>query len=86
MNLDYSRAARKLRIPAALWVLALTSTVFAPTASASTGAARVIVLERAGAGSGPEAAVRQLGGHVEREIGLVHGFVARVPWRGLGAL
>jgi len=86
MNLDYSRAVRRVRIPAALWVLALTLTAFAPSASASTGAARVIVLERAGAGSGPEAAVRRLGGDVGREIGLVHGFVAHVPWRGLHAL
>jgi serine protease AprX len=86
MNFDSARAIRWVRLPAAFWALAVMLSTFAPTASASTRSANVVVLESAGSGSAPEAAVKRLGGRVERHIGLVNGFVARVPWRGLAEL
>ena len=45
-----------------------------------------MVLEDAGAGSGPERAVQGLGGSVEREIPLIRGFSARVPRSAVRAL
>jgi hypothetical protein len=86
MNFDYARAIRWVRLPAAFWALAVMLSSFAPAASASSHSASVVVLERAGSGSAPEAAVQRLGGHVGRHIQLVHGFVAQVPWRGLDQL
>jgi serine protease AprX len=86
MNFDYARAIRWIRLPAALWALAVISSIFAPTASARERSANVVVMESAGSGSAPEAAVKRLGGSVGRHIGLVNGFVARVPSNGLAEL
>ena len=56
-------------------------------ASASAGqSVAVIVQERAAAGDGPERAVARLGGRVQRQIPLIHGFSARLPARALVAL
>ena len=57
-----------------------------PQASAHERSAAVVVLEDAGAGNGPERAVQDLGGSVDREIPLVRGFSARVPRSALHAL
>ena len=59
---------------------------FATSASARTRSSQVVVLEDAGAGSGPERAVQGLGGSVEREIPLIRGFSARVPRSAVRAL
>ncbi|MGZ8695602.1 MAG: S8 family serine peptidase [Gaiellaceae bacterium] len=59
---------------------------FATSASARSRSAQVVVLEDAGAGSGPERAVQGLGGSVEREIPLIRGFSARVPRGAVRAL
>jgi serine protease AprX len=47
---------------------------------------RVIVQERAGAGSAPEEAVRRLGGQVTRALPIVGGFAATVPAAVVGGL
>jgi serine protease AprX len=47
---------------------------------------RVIVQERAGAGSAPEEAVRRLGGQVTRFLPIVGGFAATVPATAAGEL
>jgi serine protease AprX len=86
MNFDYARSIRWIRLPAAFFAVAILLSGFAGAASASSRTANVVVLERAGSGSAPEAAVQRLGGHVQRHIQLVHGFVAQVPWRGLRKL
>lgn len=85
MNFD-ARAIRWIRLPTAFWALAVMLSTFAPTASASERSANVVVLESAGSGSAPEAAVRRLGGSVGRHIGLVHGFTAHVPSHRLAEL
>jgi serine protease AprX len=59
---------------------------FASSASAHARSSQVVVLEDAGAGSGPERAVQGLGGSVEREIPLIRGFSARVPRSAVRAL
>jgi serine protease AprX len=46
----------------------------------------VIVQELPGAGDGPEGAVARLGGSVDRQIKLIHGFSAHLPRTALGAL
>jgi serine protease AprX len=55
---------------------------------ASEGRARisVIVRELPGAGDVPETTVEALGGRVGRRIGIIDGFVAVIPERGLAAL
>ncbi|HYH88540.1 MAG TPA: S8 family serine peptidase, partial [Solirubrobacteraceae bacterium] len=69
----------------ALWTLAVLLS-FTPQASANQLLAPVVVLEDAGAGNGPEHAVANLGGSVDREIPLVSGFTARVPRSALETL
>jgi serine protease AprX len=86
MNFDFARPIRWIRLPTAFFAVAVLLSSFAGAASASSRTANVVVLERAGSGSAPEAAVQRLGGHVQRHIQLVHGFVAQVPWRGLREL
>jgi serine protease AprX len=86
MTFDDARSLRWIRLPAALFAVAVLLSTFAGGASASSRTASVVVLEQAGSGSAPEAAVKRLGGHVQRHIQLVNGFVARVPWRGLREL
>ena len=70
----------------ALWTLSVLFTFTSPQASAHELRAPVVVLEDAGAGNGPERAVADLGGSVDREIPLVSGFSARVPRSALHAL
>ena len=70
----------------ALAATAVLLTFTSPEASAHARGASVVVLEDAGAGSGPERAVQDLGGRVVREIPLVRGFSARVPRGALHAL
>jgi len=86
MNLDLPTLTRLGKGTLMLWALALLLSVFAPPSSAATRATRVVVLEHGGAGTAPEAAVERLGGRVERQIPLVRGFVARLPWRGVAPL
>jgi serine protease AprX len=69
-----------------LWVIALLLSFTPPPASAHERSALVVVLEKPGAGNGPEQSVRDLGGRVVREIPLVHGFSARVPRSAVRAL
>lgn len=75
------------------WGISLTAlaamavlSAFTPAASAHERSSQVVVLEAAGAGSGPERAVQGLGGRVEREIPLIRGFSARVPRSAVRAL
>jgi serine protease AprX len=46
----------------------------------------VIVREAANAGSGPERAVRDLGGKITRRLSIIDGFAAKVPARSLANL
>jgi serine protease AprX len=78
-------------LAAALAALVLLAALGAVPRAASNrpGAAepmRVIVQERAGAGSAPEAAVRRLGGQVTRLLPIVGGFAATVPATVVGQL
>lgn len=67
----------------AVAVAACAAATIVPSAHAATPATpaqrSVVVLERPGAGAGPEHAVRALGGRVDRQLPLVHGFAAHVP-------
>ena len=56
------------------------------TAGTSDPVVSVIVREAPGAGIGPERLVRQLGGTVERQIGIINGFSAEVPSAGVARL
>jgi hypothetical protein len=69
----------------AFWAIAVLC-AFSATASAHERSSRVVVMEDAGAGSGPERAVQGLGGRVDREIPLIRGFSARVPHSAVRAL
>jgi hypothetical protein len=69
----------------ALWAIAVLC-IFSPTASAHEHSARVVVMEDAGAGNGPERALQALGGRVDRELPIIDGFSAHVPRSALGAL
>jgi hypothetical protein len=71
---------------AALWAFTVLLIVMPTTASAHQRGSRVVVMEDAGAGNGPERAVHALGGRVEREIPLIRGFSARVPRSAVRAL
>ena len=57
-----------------------------PPASAHERSSRVVVMEDAGAGSGPERAVQGLGGRIDREIPIINGFSARMPRSAVRAL
>ena len=70
----------------ALWAIAVLCSFTPPTASAHQRSSRVVVMEDAGAGNGPERAVQGLGGRVDREIPLINGFSARVPRSAVRAL
>ncbi|MEO8687492.1 MAG: S8 family serine peptidase [Solirubrobacteraceae bacterium] len=69
----------------AFWAIAVLCS-FTSTASADEHRSHVVVMENAGAGSGPELAVQGLGGTVDREIPLINGFSARVPHSAVRAL
>jgi serine protease AprX len=71
---------------AALFAFAAIFSVVPSMASAHPHGSRVVVMEDAGAGNGPERAVHGLGGRVEREIPLIRGFSARVPRSAVRAL
>lgn len=62
----------------------------APAAGLATGATgptvSVIVREAPGAGDGPEQRVRDLGGRVDRQIGLIRAFTAELSAGNLPAL
>ena len=73
-------------ILAVLWAIALLLSFTPPQASAHERSSLVVVLEKPGAGNRPEQSVEDLGGHVVREIPLVHGFSARVPRSAVRAL
>ena len=80
---------RALLVAALAALVLLAGLGAAPRASARPGAAepmRVIVQERAGAGSAPEEAVRRLGGQVTRALPIVGGFAATVPATVAGEL
>jgi serine protease AprX len=67
-----------LLVAAALAVLPLAPAMQA--AARGTERSSVIVIRAAGAaGARAEAAVRAVGGTVERQLGIIHGFTARVP-------
>ncbi len=70
---------------AAIAAVGLTATGAAP-AHAASPMTPVVVMERASAGDGPEAAVTRLGGQVDRQLPIVRGFSARVPARSVAAL
>jgi serine protease AprX len=84
------RRGRALLVAAMAALVLLAGLSSAPRgASAAPGAAgpmRVIVQERAGAGSAPEEAVRRLGGQVTRLLPIVGGFAATVPATVAGEL
>jgi hypothetical protein len=69
----------------ALWAIAVVC-IFSATASAHEHSARVVVMEDANAGNGPERALQALGGRVDRELPIIDGFSAHVPRTALGAL
>ena len=69
----------------ACWAIAVLCT-FSSAASAHERSSRVVVMEDAGAGSGPERAVQGLGGRVDREIPIINGFSARMPRSAVRAL
>jgi serine protease AprX len=80
---------RALLVAALAALVLLAGLGAVPRASARPGAAepmRVIVQERAGAGSAPEEAVRRLGGQVTRALPIVGGFAATVPATVAGEL
>ncbi len=70
----------------ALGAITVLLSVMPTMASAHQRGSRVVVMEDAGAGNGPERAVQGLGGRVEREIPLIRGFSARVPRSAVRAL
>ena len=75
--------------PVALLAAALAAAVLsggAPSLPTFGPPVGVIVRELPGAGNLPEGAVRSLGGDVGRQLGLIGGFVARVPQDRLDAL
>jgi hypothetical protein len=69
----------------AFWAIAVLC-ILCSTASAHERSSRVVVMEDAGAGSGPERAVQGLGGRVDREIPIINGFSARMPRSAVRAL
>jgi Subtilase family len=69
----------------AFWAIVVLCAFTSP-ASAHERSTRVVVLKDAGVGSGPEHAVKGLGGRVDREIPLIRGFSARVPRSAVRAL
>jgi serine protease AprX len=69
----------------AVWAVAALG-VFSATASAHERSTQVVVMEHAGAGSGPERAVQGLGGRIDREIPIINGFSARMPRSAVRAL
>ena len=84
MNKLSTNAARGITLTAVWGIAALAP--LTPPASAHERSSRVVVMEVAGAGNGPERAVQGLGGRVEREIPLINGFSARVPRSAVHAL
>src|SRR4051812_33412384 len=92
-SIDAARAARVSRSSAApgvswelairmLLVVAIGISLIAPVArlaGALAGQVSVIVREAPGAGNGPEAFVRSLGGKVQFELPLINGFSALLP-------
>ena len=75
-----------LFLAAAVAVLPAAPAVMRAAAHAE-GSSSVIVIKAAGAaGAQAEAAVRAAGGTVERELGIIHGFSARVPASSVPAL
>jgi serine protease AprX len=75
-----------LFLAAAVAVLPAAPAVMRAAAHAE-GSSSVIVIKAAGAaGARAEAAVRAAGGTVERELGIIHGFSARVPASSVPAL
>jgi hypothetical protein len=79
-----THSARGITLTAFLAIAALCS--FSATASARERSSRVVVMEDAGAGSGPERAVHGLGGRVDREIPIIDGFSARIARSAVRAL
>jgi serine protease AprX len=78
-------------VVAALAVLVLATGIGAVPRQGSTrpegpASIRVIVQERAVAGSAPELAVRRLGGQVTRALPIIGGFAATVPAAAVGQL
>jgi serine protease AprX len=59
---------------------------FSPSATHGSPSISVIVRELPGAGEAPERAVAELGGSVERHIGVIDGFVAQLPHGSLREL
>jgi len=86
MSWDHPKKGRLFR--AALAALVAAS-FFPMIRTASVAAGRlvsVIVRELPGTGDLPEQVVEDLGGKVGRHIGILHGFVARVPSSGVATL
>jgi serine protease AprX len=84
-----SHARRAMTVAVATLVAAgLTgpATASAATLASSTDDVSVIVRELAGSGDAPERAVSAFGGSVDRELGIIGGFTARVPADRLDAL
>ena len=82
------RAGRCLSLSAAIvgcaaWLPMGGAAGTPPTAEATVA---IIVQERTGAGDGPERVVARLGGRVQRQIPLIHGFSARVPTTAVAKL
>ena len=88
-GVSWNDAKKRGRILAFL-TATLVALAFVPVAkSASEAAGRmvsVIVRELPGSGDAPEMAVEGLGGDVGRHIGIINGFVARIPEGGITRL
>jgi serine protease AprX len=81
-----ARFSRPLIAVLSVALLALTAGPSASHSAAPQRVASVIVREAPGAGTRPERLVRQLGGTVRRQIGIINGFAADVPSVGLTRL
>jgi serine protease AprX len=83
----YARRAMTVAV-ATLVAAGLTgpATASATTLASAADEVSVIVRELAGTGNAPERAVTAFGGSVDRELGIIGGFAARVPADRLDAL
>ncbi|MGZ8772861.1 MAG: S8 family serine peptidase [Acidimicrobiia bacterium] len=88
-TLDSSASVRRI---GAIAVVVMMLVALLPLVSASPAFAdddtgvSVVVVETAGAGRGPESIVEELGGRVERQLGIINGFSARMPGSAIEAL
>jgi serine protease AprX len=86
MSWDHPKKGRLFRAALAAFVAASFFPVVQPASAAAGRLVSVIVRELPGTGDLPEQVVEDLGGTVARHIGILRGFVARVPSGGVATL